>query len=288
MSDCRDCIHKNEIYPFGNGYHCGKSGLDFEDGVRGPECICRQFYDSYNYIKDQDAIRERNKDDLLAAIMLGGDILPDADEGQRSDDDGRDFKTFLFCFVCIIALLVSEQYGLVGLLVVFGVHYGIFRLLRSMDSTSRWKLGIGVMVVLSCFSAIVNYDTTRVSNFDRLLTENIYKNDSWQTDQDGVMYLNIAGDRPFMPLPDGQKRINGVLSGFLTDHNKRVEQRAADRNAGFVCPFQPIYDYKLEAYFVGDRIQIVSSNAPHGLFAELKERRAEKFDWQAFERNRDK
>ncbi len=285
MSGCRDCIYKHEIYEFGNGYHCGKSGLDFEDGVRGPDCICRNFYDAYNYQKDQDAIRERNKDDILAAVVFGGDILPDEDDGQRSDGDDSDVKTFFFCVACFVALAVSERYGLAGLLVVFGVPYGIIRILRKMDSALLWKLGIGAMLLLSCFSAIVNYDTKQISSYENLLSENVYQR-PWKTDQSGAVYLNIGGKRPFMPLPDGQKRINGTLSTFLKDHNRRVEQRAADRNAGFVCPFQPAYDYKLEAYFMGDRIQIVSSNAPQGLFEALKEHRAEKFDWQAFERSK--
>lgn len=155
MSDCRDCIYKGEIYEFGNGYHCGKCGLDFEDGVQGPTCICRDFYDAYNYQKDQDAIRERNHDDLLAAVAFGGDILPDEGDGQCFDWDDPDVKTFCFCFACFVAQLVSEQYGLVGLLVVFGVPYGIIKILREMDSDLLWKLGIGAMLLLSCFSALM-------------------------------------------------------------------------------------------------------------------------------------
>ena len=157
MSDCRDCIYKHEIYEFGNGYHCGKSGLDFDDGVQGPNCICRQFYDAYNYQKDQDEIHERNHDDLLAAVVFGGDLLPDEDSGRCSDTDDSDVKSFFFCFVCVIALLVSEQYGLIGLLVVFGVPYGIFRVLREMDSLTRWKLGIVLMLLTSCFSVLINH-----------------------------------------------------------------------------------------------------------------------------------
>ena len=157
MSDCRDCIYKNEIYEFGNGYHCGKCGLDFEDGVCGPDCICREFYDAYNYQKDQDAIRERNKDDFLATIVFGGDMLPDESDGQCSDGDDSDVKTFFFCVACFVALAVSEQYGLVGLLVVFGVPYGIIRIIREMDSDLLWKLGIGAMLLASCFSAIVHH-----------------------------------------------------------------------------------------------------------------------------------
>ena len=157
MSDCRNCIYRNEINEFGNGYHCGQSGLDFEDGVCGPTCSCREFYDSYNYMKDQAAIQERNKDDFLAAVVFGGDLLPDEDEGQYSDGDDTDVKTFFFCIGCIVALLVSEQYGLMGLLVVFGVPYGIIRIIREMDSDLLWKLGIGVMLLLTCFSAVVHY-----------------------------------------------------------------------------------------------------------------------------------
>lgn len=284
--DCRNCIYKNEIYPFGNGYHCGKSGLNFEDGVRGPNCICRNFYDAYNYMKDQDAIRERNKDDLLAAIAFGGDLLPDDEEEQRTEGDDKDFKAFLFLFGCVIALLVSEQHGFLGLLVVFGVPYGIIRIIRKMDSDLLWKIGFGAVIFIFCFCAVVSYDDSQIDSFKRLL-ENVYQQ-PWQTNQNGTIYLNIGGGRPFMPLPDGQKRINIVLNNFLRDHNERVEQRDRNRNAGFSEPYQPKYDEKLEAYFIGNRIQIVSSNAPQGLFKALKEHHAEKFDWQAFEKSRGK
>lgn len=285
--DCRNCIYKHEIYPFGNGYHCGKSGLNFEDGVRGPNCICRQFYDAYNYMKDQDAIRERNKDDLLAAIAFGGDLLPDIDEEPRTEGDDKDFKAFLFLCGCVLALLVSEQHGFLGLLAVFGIPYGIIKIIRKMDSDLLWKIGFGAVIFIFCFCAVVSYDDSRITNYKRLLTENVYQKDNWET-ENGVIYLNIGGDRPFMPLPDGQKRINIVLTNFLKEHNERAEQRARNRKAGFSQPFQPEYDEKLDAYFMGDRIQIVSSNAPQGLFKALKEHHAEKFDWKAFERSRGK
>lgn len=106
MSDCRDCIYKHEIYEFGNEYHCGKSGLDFEDGVCGPTCNCREFYDSYNYIKDQDAIQECHKDDLLAAVVFGGDLLSDDEEGQRSD---ALVPCVVFIFGAIMALGIWER-----------------------------------------------------------------------------------------------------------------------------------------------------------------------------------
>lgn len=287
MSDCRSCIFKHNIEELSNGYHCYKSGLDFEDGVRGPNCICRDFYDAYNYMRDQDAIQERNKDDLLAAIAFGGDLLPDDEEEQRTEGDDKDFKAFLFLFGCFIALAVSEQHGFLGLL-VFAVPYGIIRIIRKMDSDLLWKIGFGAVIFIFCFCAVVSYDDSRITNYKRLL-ENIYQKESWFTGKNGeITYLSIGGDRPFMPLPDGHKRINIVLSNFLREHNERAEQRARERKAGFDHPYHPMYDQKLQAYFLGERIQIVSSNAPQGLFKALKEHRAEKFDWQAFEKSRGK
>lgn len=294
MSDCRDCIYKNEIYPLGNDYHCGKSGLDFEDGVRGPTCYCRHFYDTYNYMKDQDAIQERNKNDLLAIIMFGGDIFPDADESSEQEDsyqtekdtDSDDSYTGFLILLSIAFILTANTWGFAGLKFFFVLLAVLLYLLYKTPLSMKHVVMIGVpLYVIACFAfTIVDRSVNR---FDSDLSQVVFK-EAWTKKENGEEYLFAGVDLPtVLPLFDRDKEINEIIYRYIESHNRGIVARESNRKAGFYVAPDFKKERSLEAYFVGERLIVISDNVPQRIKKAISERKGKRFDWQVYKLKRE-
>ncbi len=301
--DCQYCIYRDNIIKYGEDYDgnliycCTVSQEHFKDGVHGPTDGCNHYYTRTQYNADQAAKRrnelQRKRDESWMSYILMQEYLNDSESSEQEDSyqtekdtDSDDSYTGFLILLSIAFILTANTWGFAGLKFFFVLLAVLLYLLYKTPLSMKHVVMIGVpLYVIACFAfTIVDRSVNR---FDSDLSQVVFK-EAWTKKENGEEYLFAGVDLPtVLPLFDRDKEINEIIYRYIESHNRGIVARESNRKAGFYVAPDFKKERSLEAYFVGERLIVISDNVPQRIKKAISERKGKRFDWQVYKLKRE-
>ena len=251
-----------------------------------------QYYNQTQYDADQAAKQhnelQQESEESWMCYFLMKEFLDDDESSEQEDsyqtekDTDSDPSYIGFLLLLTIAfILTATTWGFAGLKFFFVLLVILLYLLYKTPLSMKHVVMVGApLYLITCFAfSIVDHSVTR---FDSDLSQVVFK-EAWTKKENGEEYLFAGVDLPIvLPLFDRDKKINEIIYRYIESHNLGVVARESNRKAGFYVAQDFKKERSLEAFFVGERLIVISDNVPQRIKKAISERKGKRFDWQAY------